>query len=128
MITQTTIRNTKFRKWLTSSAMPVLIFSMSLQMFRHQINRYSDNFIDSVHQIFSVNSFKIINLTYSVMRLAKLVFPATTSYQAISCRINDSKYLMRIRVTCRIAVRLKQSTPNIPNTNCHIVANNVRIP
>lgn len=60
-------------------------------------------------------------MTYSVIRIEKLVLPAAISYQAIFCRINDSKYVVRMRVTCRIAVRLKQSTQKMPNINCHIV-------
>lgn len=66
--------------------------------------------------------------TYSVIRTEKLVFPPATSYQPISCRINDSKYFVRMRVICRIAVRLKQSTQNIPNMNCHNVAINDKMP
>lgn len=62
------------------------------------------------------------------MRTVKLVLPPDTSYQATSCLINDSKYLIRIRVTCRMAVRFAKSTQNIPNINCHNVAINESIP
>lgn len=39
------------------------------------------------------------------------------SYHPISCRINEAKYFIRIRVTCEIAARLKQSTQTIPANN-----------
>lgn len=55
------------------------------------------------------------------MRTVKLVCPLAVSYHAISCRINDSKNLQRIRVTCLIAARLKQSTQKMPDMNCNIV-------
>lgn len=40
----------------------------------------------------------------------KLDLPFSKSYHPISCRINDVKYLIRIRVTCELAARLKQHT------------------
>lgn len=123
--TQITNENIKFKKWLTSSARPVLIFSTSLQLDGGGKKCWlrSITYID----IILWKAFYGWRKTYSVIRIEKLVLPAAMSYQPMSCRINDSKYFIRMRVTWRIAVRLKQSTQKIPNTNCQAVDINDRI-
>lgn len=70
----------------------------------------------------------MLNFTHSVVRTPKLSLPPNTSYQPISCRISDWKYLIRIRVTCRSAVLLKLSTANIPAINWTNVNIRTRIP
>lgn len=126
--THITKENIKFRKWLTSSDRPALIFSISLKSFKNSTYWLFWSKIDCyVRDIiwWCVIEYEI---TYSVIRTEKLVLPPATSYHPISCRINDSKYLVRMRVICRIAVRLKQSTQKMPKINCHNVAITDKIP
>lgn len=55
---------------------------------------------------------------YSARRTAKLDLLFSTSNHPMSCRINDVKYFTRIRVTCEMAVWLKQSTQIVPANIC----------
>lgn len=114
------------KKWINKLVTINWYFIYQIFFFQNaqtieQIDRHTHNVRNKKdHKLQTVTQSKLrLVMTYSVIRTEKLVLPATMSYQAISCRIKDSKYLVRIRVTCRIAVRLKQSTQNIPNRNCH---------
>lgn len=92
--------------------MPSRIFSMSLWRNLRDLKKCNEN----------------KNLTYSVARTAKLLLPPATSYQPISCRINDWKYFIRIRVICRRAVWLKPSTAKMPEINWTSVETDNNIP
>lgn len=100
------------RKWLTCSAMPVFIFSISLQIIKPSI--YS--LLDMKKKNFCWT------ITYSARRTVKFDFPFSISYHPMSCRISDEKYSIRIRAIWEIAARLKQSTLIIPAISWIIVS------
>lgn len=105
---------TKYRKWLTFSAIPSRIFSISLWIIikikgkRYQITQRDRERLREKYYF-----------DYSVMRTATLLLPPATSYHPISCFIKHSKNFVRMRVICRSAVWLKQSTHTMPAIKCN---------
>lgn len=114
--------NIKYKKWLTCSAIPNFIFSISLRM----ISKQNEKITNFPWKKLNACSMYKADLTHSDKRTVKFIF--VTSCQPISCRINDLKYFIRIRVSCLFAVWLKQFTQIVPDINCKIVASRKCIP